>query len=158
MKVNTHFYLNAKMMVCIIAYIGIIFIATGCFIFNNRPESFIRMSEPTWSSIEIKSNITPDDAWQQVVDVVAKKFELEMISKEGGYVRTAWIYTWWKQGEVTSQYRVRVIVKFSADWKKVDVKTDANYLRKGVWEVGYDTRLLETVKTDIMGVVGRTTR
>jgi len=158
MKINTHLHLNPKTMVCIIVYIGIIFVATGCSIFMKRPESFIRMSEPTWASIEIKSGITSENAWQQVVDVLAKKFELEMISKEGGYVRTAWIYTWWKQGEITSEYRVRVIVKFSANWEKVDVKTEANYLRKGVWELGYDTRLLETVKTDIMGVVGRTTR
>jgi len=49
-------------------------------------------------------------------------------------------------------------VKFSPDWKKVDVKTEANFLKNDGWIVGTDTRLLQTVKTDIMGVVGRTTR
>jgi hypothetical protein len=28
----------------------------------------------------------------------------------------------------------------------------------GNWVSGYDTRLLETIKTDVMGKVGRTTR
>jgi hypothetical protein len=133
----------------------IIIVVVGC---ATLPKSFVQVMEPTWASIEIREGMGSEEAWQQVVDVLAKKFELEMISREGGYVRTSWIYTWWKVGELTENYRVRAIVKFSPDWKKVDIKTEANYLKKGGWIVGTDTRLLQTVKTDIMGVVGRTTR
>lgn len=130
-------------------------VLAGC---ASMPESFVQVTEPTWASVEIKKDISSERAWQEVVDVLAKKFELEMISREGGYVRTSWIYTWWKVGEFTANYRVRAIVKFSADWDKVDIKTEANYLKGDIWRVGFDTRLLQTVKTDIMGVVGRTTR
>lgn len=142
-------------IISLILVVFIIIVFAGC---ATMPESFVQGVEPTWASIEIKEEINAEKAWQEVVDVLAKKFELEMISREGGYVRTSWIYTWWKVGELTSNYRVRAIVKFSADWKKVDIKTEANYLRGDVWVVGFDTRLLQTVKTDIMGVVGRTTR
>lgn len=114
--------------------------------------------EPTWTGVELREGISYEEAWQEVVDVLAKKFELEMISREGGYVRTTWIHTWWKVGELTENYRVRAIVKFSPDKKRVDLKTEANYLEDNVWVLGTDTRLLQTVKTDIMGVVGRTTR
>lgn len=128
---------------------------TGC---ASAPQSFIKSFEPSWTSIEMRENITLEDAWQQVVDILAKKFELEMISKDGYYIRTSWIYTWWKVGERTENYKVRALVKFSANGKNVDIKTEANYLEDDQWIVGYDNRLLETVKTDIMGVVGRTTR
>ena len=127
----------------------------GC---ASTPETFIMTSDPSWASIEIRDNLTLDEAWQQVVDVLAKKFELEMISKEGTYVRTSWIYTWWKVGQRTEDYRVRAIVKFSANGKNVDIKTEANYLEDDQWILGYDDRLLTTIKTDIMGAVGRTTR
>jgi len=122
------------------------------------PSTFVVTYEPGWASIEIKEGISFENAWQAVLDVLAKKFELEMISREGGYIRTAWIYTWWKVGERSENYRVRAIVKFSANSKNVDIKTEANYLTGGQWITGADTRLLETVKTDVMGVVGRTTR
>ena len=128
---------------------------TGC---RSIPASFISTYEPGWSSIEVREGMKYEAAWQEVTDVLAKKFELEMISKDGGYLRTSWIYTWWKVGERTENYRVRAIVKFSPDGRKVDIKTEANYLRGKQWLVGSDTRLLETVKTDIMGVIGRTTR
>jgi hypothetical protein len=131
----------------------------GCgILFSSGPRSFVQAIEPTWVSVEIRDDLSYDEAWREVVDILAKKFELEVISKDGGYIRTAWIYTWWKSGKITENYRVRAIVKFSADRKKVDIKTEANYLKDDTWVTGTDTRLLQTVKTDIMGVVGRTTR
>jgi len=123
-----------------------------------RPQSFLQVIQPTWASIELRDGLSKEQAWEDVLDVLSKKFELEMISKEGGYIRTAWVYTWWKAGELTENYRVRSIVKFSSREAKVEVKTEANFLDGDLWYVGTDTRLLQTIKTDIMGVVGRTTR
>ena len=92
--------------------IGIVaLVVTGCM----APKSFVRIMEPTWSSVELRPGMTYDDAWKEVLDVLAKKFEIEMISKDGGYLRTSWIYTWWKAGQMTQNYRVRAIVKFAAD-------------------------------------------
>lgn len=124
----------------------------------SRPNSFVQVMEPGWTSIELRESLNYEQAWQEVVDVLAKRFELEMISKDGGYVRTSWVHSWWKQGELTENYRVRAIVKFAANQEQVDVKTEANYLQDKSWVTGTDTRLLQTVKTDIMGVIGRTTR
>ena len=126
----------------------------GC----STPNSFVRVMEPSWSSVEIREGMTYDEAWSETLDVVAKKFEMAMIEKDGGYFRTSWIYTWWKAGEITQNYRVRAIIKFSAKHDKVNIKTEAQYLEGGQWVLGTDTRLLQTVKMDIMGVVGRTTR
>ena len=122
------------------------------------PKTFVRVMEPTWTSIELRTGVQYEDAWKESVDVLAKKFELEVIPKDGGYIRTAWIHTWWKAGVLTENYRVRAIIKFTPDRRQVDVKTEAHYLEGGSWVLGTDTRLLQTVKTDIMGVIGRTTR
>lgn len=79
-----------------------------------------------------------------------------MISKDGGYGRTNWIYTWNTRGQYTSNYRTRVVFKFSADRKKVDIKAEAEFGGDPNWIRGFDTRLLSTIKSDISGVVGRT--
>jgi hypothetical protein len=114
--------------------------------------------EPAWSSVELRPELDYEDAWKEVLDVLAKKFEVEMISKDGGYLRTSWIYTWWKVGQLTENYRVRAIVKFSPKRDQVHIKTEAQYLQGRQWVLGTDSRLLQTVKMDIMGVVGRTIR
>jgi len=121
--------------------------------------SFVKSSESEWSTIQLRDDLTFEKAWGEVLDVIAKRFEMEMISKEGGYGRTSWIYDWTRPGTPRKDYRVRVIFKFSADHSKVDIKTDAQKLAKGgVWISGYDTKLMESVKTDIMGIVGRTAK
>ena len=122
-----------------------------------KPSSFVKATDGgTWSSIFIREDLTYDKAFNEVLDVVAKRFEMDMINKEGGYGRSNWIYTWNDKGKYSQVYRTRVIFKFSADRTKVDVKTEAEFGGENKWIKGFDTRLLETMKQDISGVVGRT--
>ena len=140
--------------VVIFLFIAIPFIISSCYV--SSPATFVKATNVVWSSIQIRDNLDYDMAFGEVLDVVAKKFEMEMISKEGGYGRSAWIYTWNTDGVYNENYRVRVIFKFSSDHSKVDIKTDAEKKNGDYWYTGFDTRLLKTIKTDVMGVVGRT--
>ena len=120
------------------------------------PRTFVKTMEPTWAAVEIRTDLPFDQAWEAIVDTLVKRFDLEVISRQDGYLRTNWLYTW--TGKVRENYRVRVTAKFSPDHKKVEVKSEAEYGGAGMWVMGYDTRLLETIKTDVMGTIGRTTR
>lgn len=142
-----------KIQFCV-SLIAIASVLCGCA----APTSFVQVMEPSWTSVELRENLPYESAWNEVLDVLAKRFEMEMISKDGGYLRTSWNYTWWQKGKLTEKYRVRAIVKFSPDREVLDIRTEAHFLKSGQWIIGTDTRLLQTVKTDIMGVVGRTTR
>lgn len=142
----------------------VLYIVTGLFLSLSllscaslfRPATFVQSMEPTWAVIEIREGLAYEKAWANVIDLLVKRFDLEMASKDDGYARTAWLYTW--TGKLNENYRVRVIVKFSADKTAVHVKSDAEYGSPGDWSAGYDTKLLSTLKTDIMGSVGRMTR
>jgi hypothetical protein len=112
--------------------------------------------EPNWATVEVRDGLKYDDVWSTVVDTLVKTFDTEVMSKQDGYLRTGWLYTW--TGQMTENYRVRVTIKFSPDQRRVAVKSEAEYGGPGQWVPGYDARLLETLKTDIMGTVGRTTR
>jgi len=120
------------------------------------PVTFVQTLEHSWVSIEVREDISYDRAWASVVDLIVRKFEAEILSKEDGYLRTTWLYTW--TGELREDYRVRVTVKFAPDRMKVDIKSEANYLRGENWVIGSDTAVLQTLKADIMGIVGRVTR
>lgn len=120
------------------------------------PVSFVKMIEPTWASIEIRKEVEYEKAWASLLDLLVKRFDLEVLSKDNGYARTGWLYTW--AGGLREDYRVRVTVKFSPDRSKVEIKSEANYRSSRGWIMGSDTALLKTLKTDIMGTVGRATR
>lgn len=129
-----------------------IFALTGCV----APQSFVRSLDPTWASVELREEVTYEQGWQVVVNTLVKQFDLEVLSKDNGYLRTNWQYTW--TGRLNERYRVRVTAKFSPDKKKLEMKSEAEFGGAGYWVQGYDTRLLSTLKTDIMGSIGRTTR
>ncbi|MEW5802981.1 MAG: hypothetical protein AB1847_12850 [bacterium] len=139
---------NLSRMLLIMAFV----LLAGC----GAPRTFVKTMEPSWASIEIRTDVAYDAAWESVVDTLVKRFDLEILSKTDGYARTNWLYTW--TGKVMENYRVRVTAKFAPDHKKVEIKSEAEYGGPGDWVAGYDSRLLSTIKSDIMGTIGRTTR
>lgn len=127
--------------------VGLTLLATGC-----APSTFVRTTEPTWASVELRKDVTFEKAWASVVDTLIKNgFQIEVLSKENGYLRTGWLYSW--TGEMMENYRVRVTVKFKDDNTLCDVKSEAEYGGSRGWVMGYDSRLLSTVKTDVMGKI-----
>ena len=120
---------------------------------QNPPDSFVQTVEPAWESVEVAEGVEYDKAWASVIDLLVKRFDIEVLSKENGYVRTAWLYTW--TGEMRKDYRVRATVKFSQDRSKIEIKSEANYHTGKNWIIGSDTTLLETLKADIMGITGQ---
>jgi len=127
-------------------------LCVGC----SAPMGFVQTSEPTWATIELRETVTQEKAWPLVIDLLTKRFDIAYMSKESGYARTGWLYTW--TGELRADYRVRATIKFPLQGKTIDVKSEAEYGRAFGWVRGTDTRLLQTLKSDIMGTLGRVTR
>jgi spore maturation protein CgeB len=119
---------------------------------------FKRTTDVPWSTIQLRDNLTYDKAWNEVIDVLATKFEMDMIAKDGGYAKTGWTYTWNKKKKYTENYRNKATIKFSPDRKKIQLRIDSQSSSSGKWKNGYDKKLLKAIKQDLIKVVGRTTR
>jgi hypothetical protein len=102
----------------------------------------------------LSKNIDHDQAFDEVINILYKRFELDMIAKDSGYLRTKWKYNWTSNGQVTQNYRVRVTVKLSKQRNILEINAEAEKLIGRTWYVGTDTQLLETVKRDLSGVLG----
>lgn len=131
------------------------------------PENFIRTFDEsgTWKSIEVKKDITRDEKWRIVVDTLSQEFDLEIIAKDSGYLRTSWKYTYVEsdmRGKfVSDRYRSRIIIKFEGeDWKILRVKCESHWLdkRRRSWIAGFDTLILEEVYGDLQGRLARVRR
>ena len=144
--------LNLRFAALMVMPLLVAALLTGCA----SPNTFVKTMDNTWASVEVRTDVTYADAWNSVMDVLVKRFDIEVLSQQDGYARTTWLYSW--TGKMDENYRVRVTIKFAPDHSKVEVKSEAEYGGVGNWVPGYDARLLETMKTDIMGRIGRTTR
>jgi len=152
-----------KSKLSIILFILLIF----CSCVSYPPTTFVKTyDEPgMWKSIEIKDGIDKPNLWRTIVDALTQQFDLEVLDKDSGYLRTSWKYTYIQQGLVNQNYRSRIVLKFVGDdWKVVQVKCESNWLQSGGfgaaagWILGYDSKLLEDVYGDLQGRVGRIRR
>ena len=63
-----------------------------------------------------------------------------------------------KKDAYTQKYRVRATIKLSPSGENLDKKSESHYGGQFGWKSGIDDRLLQTLKSDISGVVGRVVR
>lgn len=110
-----------------------------------------------WKNIEIRDGLEKNDLWRVVVDAVSQQFDLEVLDKESGYMRSSWKYSSIGRGDRADSYGNRISIKFLGDdWKTLQLKCEAQwYDPKEGWISGYDTRFLKDVYSQLQGRVGR---
>ena len=136
---------------CLFLFCVAVFSLSGC-----KGSSYFVKGDGGRTTVQVADRISYNLAFDEVVTVLMRQFEIEMISKEAGYIRTTWKTTWVaKAGQKPQKdYRVRVTVRISEERKRVDIHAEAEKLKGNFWIGGYDTRLLEIIRRDIAGLVG----
>ena len=135
----------------------LILFETGC-----APKTFVR-SAPGWKTIEFRPGLVNnyDEAWQKTVDTIARTWDIEILDKDSGYLRTAWLYG--ISGGPDLKYRGRITIKYPEIEmpEKVEVKTTAEWWKQGnayapLWVKGFDSSFQRDVFTELAGRLGRT--
>lgn len=131
----------------------VVLMSTGC-----APKSFVR-SSPGWKTIELRDGLVNNynESWQTTVDTVARNWDIEILDKDSGYLRTNWVYG--ISGGAYDAYRGRLTIKYPevTDVKKLEVKTEAQWHEKeGVWVGGFDSIFQRDVYQALSGRLGRT--
>ena len=134
-------------------------VIAGC---SSMPRTFVanRSDTAEWKVLEIREGLSNDQAWAIYVDTLSQKYDLEVIQKDGGYIRTAWKFTFQDGEKISDRYRTRFVVKLSGtpNWDKAQLKCESNWLEDEGWIAGYDSHLLEEMYGDIQGKIGRVRR
>ena len=115
--------------------------------------------------------------WEDITSLVDKRFEVDILNKEFGLIKTKWDYR--LDGKKVKDYRTRVTLKISQKRKKIEIKAeeerpDESYWDKTKkvymkatqldkifgegddddWVQGCDTVILETVRRDLQRILG----
>ncbi len=119
---------------------------SGCG--TSAPDSFMEVTKQYWDIVDVNPKLSYDEAWQRVVYIITKKFELEMISKDDGYVRSAYGPSYFSEAITNSRYHVRIVTKFTPNRKKVEFKIEAQVFDGKVWVNGTDSRVAANMRKD----------
>lgn len=135
--------------------LGLVFVV-GC-----APASFVRQPAG-WKTIELRNDMQESytKAWQVAVDTITRQWDIEILDKDSGYLRTAWKFG--ISGTTGAGYRGRISLKFATveegNPKKIELKTDASWLDtyNNLWIAGYDSALQRDVYEVLSARLGRT--
>jgi hypothetical protein len=127
---------------------------------TGAPPQFVRSANEagTWRSIDVDKDLQQDKArtWSILVDALSTKYDLEVLDKESGYLRTSWKFVSIDGRARSETYRSRVVAKYNQGWSVLQVKSEAQWFNDGQWWDGFDSALLKDTYGDLQGRLGRT--
>lgn len=113
-----------------------------------------KKGQAEWAKIQLNESLSYDQAFGMILETVSNRYEMDMISKDGGYIRSAWNFLVDRKGKKIKDQRCRITVKFNYDKTQIQVKTEAQKLKKDEWIDGTDTAVDTQIKEDLRGMVG----
>jgi hypothetical protein len=143
--VNKRFWLGVLVIVLVLGMT-----VFGC---SSTPKSFVKGSSGGDTTVLLRNGLDFDLAFREVAFLLNRHgFETETLQPEVGYIRTRW--SKWDSTTTIDAYRVRIICNFNPNRTQLIVRAEAEYFVRGEWVSGYDTRAIETLRTDLNNVVG----
>ena len=138
-----------------ILMVSVLCICSGC-----APSTFVKNQLPGWKVVELNDSLAGqyNDAWMKTVDTIARDYDIEMLDKDSGYLRTVWAYG--ISGGTYNRYRARITVKYPEVKVpvKIELKTEAQWLdsqSNNRWVRGFDRNFQRDVYTALSGRLGR---
>ncbi|MFA6456364.1 MAG: hypothetical protein WCW40_06030 [Bacteroidota bacterium] len=132
--------------------LSIMLLLGGCGL--GAPDSFMQMNKQYWESMDVKQSVPYEDAWQRVIYIITKKFELEMVSKEDGYVRSAYGQSYFTEDMQNERYQIRIVAKFTPDKKRFEFKIESRIWDGKIWRNGSDVRVATNMRKDFQNSIG----
>ena len=123
---------------------------------SKTPQGFSKGSGGE-TTILLRQGLVFEQAFREAIFILTRHgFEPEMMNAEAGYIRTRWSTTWFDMGKgKEDRYRVRILVTFNPSRTQLIISAPAEYSTGGTnWIVGYDTRAIETLRTDFTQSIG----
>lgn len=121
------------------------------------PASFVRSTAEVQvtRTIDVRDGLTHAQGMRILNDALGLRFTVEVSDPRAGFVMTAWQSSL-RDGVPDLRYRTRVTARFVGDdWRRLQLRHEANWARGDEWDIGYDGPQLDSVATDLRAKLGR---
>ncbi len=134
--------------------------ATRTTVNATAPAAFVRSTAESQvtRSIDVRDGLTHGQAMRTLVDALSQRYTVEVQDPRAGFAMTAWEASLLRDGVPDLRYRTRLTARFLGDdWKKLQLRHEANWARGDEWDVGFDVAQLDSVTTALRTKIGKKT-
>ena len=124
---------------------------------ESPPPSFVPTTAELRATrlVEVREGLTRGDAMKLVADALGRRYVVEVADPNAGFTMTAWRASMSRSGVPDLRYRTRLIARFlGEDWRRVQLRGEANWARGDEWEIGYDAAQLDTASRELRERLG----
>jgi len=146
------FAINTIKRSCLFIMALSVLLATSCAIPPKAKGWSANCPDGGWATIPFSERVDYNLLWEDATSIITKRFEIEIATKESGYIRTKWDYRFATDGKTVENYRTKITLKINERRKSIEVRSEAEKLQVDSWIQGCDTKVLETMKQDLKGV------
>ncbi len=132
-------------------------LAAGCALGGKgggeaAPASFVRSTADARMTrvVEVRDGLSHSQAMRTVADALSQHYVVEVQDQRAGFSMTSWQASLLRDGVPDLRYRTRLTAKFLGDdWRRLQVRSEANWAHGEEWEVGFDAAQLDSVTADL---------
>lgn len=125
---------------------------------STAPASFVRSNADALvtRTIDVREGLTHSQAMRMLTEVLNARYTVEVTDARSGFAMTAWQASLQRDGVPDLRYRTRVTGKFIGDdWRRLQLRGEANWQRGQEWDVGYDAAQLDSAATELRVKLGK---
>jgi hypothetical protein len=122
------------------------------------PATFVHSTAESRNTvvIDVREGLTRPVAMRILTDALGVNYTVEITDPRAGFVMTAWAASTAREGVPELRYRTRFVAQFTGDdWRKLQLRQEANWARGQEWEVGFDAAQLDSMSTELRSKLGR---
>jgi hypothetical protein len=119
---------------------------------ESPPPSFVHSTAELRATrmVQVRDGLAKADALKLVTDALGQRYVVEVTDPSAGYTMTAWRASMSREGVPDLRYRTRLITRFLGDdWRRLQVRSEANWARGDEWDIGYDVAQLDTASREL---------
>lgn len=106
--------------------------------------------------VDVREGFTRATAMRALVEALGQHYTVEITDPKAGFAMTAWNASLVRDGVPDLRYRTRFVAQFLGDdWRRLQLRHEANWSRGSEWEVGYDAAQLDSVSAEMRAKLGK---
>jgi hypothetical protein len=119
---------------------------------ESPPRSFVHSTAELRATrmVQVRDGLAKPDAMKLLNDALGQRYVVEVTDPNAGFTMTAWRASMSREGVPDLRYRTRLIAKFLGDdWRRLQLRSEANWARGDEWDIGYDVAQLDTASREL---------
>lgn len=115
------------------------------------PSSFVHSTAELRATrmLPVREGLARPEAMKLVSDALGRRYVVEVTDPASGFTMTAWRASM-RGGVPDLRYRTRIIARFLGDdWRRLQLRSEANWARGEEWDIGYDVAQLDTASREL---------